>query len=182
VNDTERAYRAACDPLTALLDAVPEPSWDGPSPCEGWTARDVVRHVVETQRDFLTGRGADLGVLPDVEADPSTAWREHSGRVLAVLAVDGFAAAPHEGFFGPTTVGETLVRFYVWDLLVHRWDVARTAGVDARLSEDELDRIDAGADGFGPALHAEGICRAALAPPPGATREVRVLARLGRAA
>src|SRR3712207_7605657 len=58
---------------------------------------------------------------------------------------------PRSTLFPYTTLFRS-VQFYVWDMLVHRWDVARAVGADAALSAEELDRIEAGADGFGPAL------------------------------
>ena len=182
MNDTSARYEAAARPLTDLLDRLPASAWSAPSPCEGWTARDVVRHLVDTQRDFLSSHGADLGAVPDVDADPAQAWRDHAKRVEAALTDDALAGKDFDGFFGPTTVGDTLTRFYVWDMLVHRWDVARAAGTDAGLTDEELDRIEAGADGFGEALHMDGICRPAVEPRADADRTGRVLARLGRRA
>jgi len=181
VNPTVTRHAAAADPLTRLLDAVPPSGWARPSPCAGWAASDVVGHLVDTQRDFLGTHGADLGEAPDVAADPAAAWREHTARVAAALAADDLPARGFDGFFGPTTVGAAFTQFYVWDMVVHRWDVARAVGVDAGLTDAELDLVDAGADGFGPALHMEGICRPALEVPAGADRATRVLARLGRA-
>src|SRR5688500_10919883 len=35
-------YRGHADAFEALIAAVPPHRWDQPSPCEGWTARDVV--------------------------------------------------------------------------------------------------------------------------------------------
>ncbi|SDN77380.1 TIGR03086 family metal-binding protein [Geodermatophilus sp. DSM 45219] len=174
------AYAAADRPLTAVLDAVPTDAWDRPSTCEGWSVRDVVRHLVQTQREFLVGRGVDLGQEPDVDADPAAAWRAHAGRVAAAVADEAVAGQPYEGYFGPTTLGATLEQFYVWDMVVHRWDVARSAGLDAALTDAELDRVESGADAFGAALYTEGICRPGSEPPAGAGRETRVLARLGR--
>jgi uncharacterized protein (TIGR03086 family) len=174
------AYAAADRPLTAVLDAVPADAWDRPSTCEGWTVRDVVRHLVQTQREFLTERGVDLGAEPDVDADPAAAWRAHAARVAAAVADPAVAEQAYDGFFGPTTVGATLEQFYVWDMVVHRWDAARSVGADAGLTDAELDRVESGADSFGEALHMDGICGAAVEPPPGADRQARVLARLGR--
>ncbi|MGY1724223.1 TIGR03086 family metal-binding protein [Blastococcus sp. SYSU DS0533] len=179
---TATSYQAAERPLTALLDAVPAAGWSNPSPCEGWTAADVVDHVVTTQREFLTTHGVDLGPAPDVAADPAAAWRAHARRVAEVLGDDAVATREFEGFFGPTTVGAALEQFYVWDMVVHRWDVARAVGADAALTDEELDRVEAGADGFGPALHMDGICRPAVEVPGDADRATRVLARLGRSA
>ncbi|MDT0164125.1 maleylpyruvate isomerase family mycothiol-dependent enzyme [Actinotalea sp. AC32] len=179
---TADLHAAAENPLTSVVDAVPAAAWSNPSPCEGWAARDVVRHLVRTQREFLTGRGADLGPEPDVEGDPAAAWREHTARVRALLADEAFVGTSYDGHFGPTTVGATFEQFYVWDMLVHRWDVARAAGLDADLAEDELDRVEAGADAFGEALYWDGVCRPGTEPAPDADRQGRVLARLGRAA
>ena len=178
--DTATAYAAAARPLSAVLAAVP--SWDAPSPCEGWTARDVVRHLVETQRDLLATHGVDVGDLPDLDAGPAAAWEAHAARVLAALADPAVPAIAYDGFFGPTTLGATLEQFYVWDMVVHRWDVARAAGVDAGLTDAELDRLDRGADSFGDALYMDGICEGGVTAPADAPREVAVLARLGRVA
>jgi uncharacterized protein (TIGR03086 family) len=174
------AHAAADRPLTALLDAVPSGAWDRPSTCEGWTVRDVVRHLVQTQREFLTGRGVDLGEEPDVDADPAAAWRAHAARVAAAVSDEAVAERAYDGFFGPTTVGASLEQFYVWDMVVHRWDVARSVGLDPALTDAELDRVESGADAFGDALYTEGICRPGAQPHADAGREVRVLARLGR--
>jgi hypothetical protein len=49
------------------------PSWDAPAPVEGWTARDVVRHLTEWLPAFLAaGAGADLphGPGQDDRLDP----------------------------------------------------------------------------------------------------------------
>ncbi len=181
MNETALSYDAAARPLTAVLDAVPAAAWNAASPCEGWTTADVVGHVVETEREFLGARGVDLGAAPDVAADPPGAWRDHAKRVQEALT-DDVVATPYESVFGPSTVGAVFERFYVWDLLVHRWDVARAAGLDAGLTAAELDRMESGADGFGPALHSDGVCAPAVEVPADADRATRVLARLGRRA
>ena len=45
-----------------------------------------------------------------------------------------------------------------------------------------LDRLEAGADSFGPALYMDGICRSGVDAPADADRATRLLARLGRRA
>jgi uncharacterized protein (TIGR03086 family) len=182
MNRTATQHDAADRALSRALGAVPPAGWASPSPCEGWTAADVVVHLIDTQRGFLSSHGVDLGGAPDVAADPAAAWHEHARRVAAALADEAVAARAFDGFFGPTTVGAAFEQFYVWDMLVHRWDIARAVGADASFTDQELDRIEAGADSFGPALHMDGICRPAVEVPEDADRDVRVLARLGRAA
>jgi len=182
MNHTTMQYEQACAPLTAVLDAVPAHHWSEPSPCQGWSARDVLRHMIDTQREFLTGQRIDLGEPPDIEADPAAAWRAHARRVVEAIADDAVPAIAYDGHFGPTTVGATLERFYMWDMLVHRWDIAYAVGADTGFTDAELDQIDRGAAGFGQSLHMDGVCKPALEPPADADRTVRLLARLGRKA
>jgi len=182
MDTTLTQFQTAARPLTDVLDSVPAGEWDRRSPCEDWTARDVVAHLVETQRALLAEHGVGLGPAPDVPADPAAAWRAHAGAMVAVLADDAVPAIAYDGFFGPTTLGETLVQFYVWDMVVHRWDVATAVGLGTSFTDAELDRMEGGADVFGDALYLEGICKPGVQAPAGADRATRLLARLGRAA
>lgn len=182
MNETAQAFAAADRPLTQLLDGVPLDRWARPSPCPDWSARDVVAHLVGAQREFLGGRGVDLGPAPDVPADPAGAWRDHAGRVAAGLADDAVVQTPFDGHFGPTTLGRSFVDFYVFDMVVHRWDVARAVGGDESLTDAELDRIETAADSWGDALYLDGVCRRGVVAPAGADRQRTVLARLGRGA
>ncbi|WP_440220556.1 TIGR03086 family metal-binding protein [Dietzia sp. MNB45] len=187
MNTTAERYGAAREPLTDLIETVPAASWSSSSPCEGWTARDIVRHIIDTQRDFLATHGVDLGEEPNVHDDPARAWRDHAGRVQAKFDdTDNddtdVAAIAFEGFFGPTTVGAALEQFYIWDMVVHRWDIARATGLDAGLTDAEIDEMEQGAHSFGDALYMDGICRPGVTAPSGAGRLEQVLARLGRVA
>ena len=180
MNSTTMQYEASQRPLTAVIDAVPAQAWTNPSPCEGWSAHDVLRHLIETQREFLTGHGIDLGGVPDIDADPVAAWHDHAKRVIEAISDDPVPATEFDGHFGPTTVGDALEQFYVWDMLVHRWDIARSQGAQTAYSDAEIDQIERGADGFGDALYMDGVCRPGVPAPLDADRKVRLLARLGR--
>ncbi len=236
MNSTATHYQRANQALTAILETVPAERWTSPSPCEGWVTRDVVRHMIETQREFLTEREIELvprqarfalasvvgrsarqgggakampsivestttppgarraarsgrtlldgalGPEPDVDADPAEAWVSHAQRVEAILSDDAVVAIAYDGHFGPTTVGATLEQFYIWDMVVHRWDIARSVGADDAVSDAEIDRLEAGADSFGEALYMDGVCRPGVEAPTGADRKARLLARLGRRA
>lgn len=166
--------------LVAVLD-VAEGRWDRPSPCEGWTASDVVHHLIDTQRSFFADRGL-LDAPSDAaeeETDPGSAWRAHAELIAPLLADADLMATRYDGFFGPTTVGDTFVQFYVFDMVVHRWDVASAVGGDTTLGDDELDLIERSADTWGDALHMDGICTR-LDVPDDADRATKVLALLGR--
>lgn len=180
INTTALRHRDANAPLTEVIEAVDAEAWNEQSPCEGWTARDVVAHLVDTQREFLIGRGLDLGERPDLD-DPAAGWREHTGRVAALLTDDALVDAPYEGYFGPTTLGATFEQFYIWDLLVHRWDIAQSVGIRATFTDAELDRMEAGADSFGDALYMDSVCKSGVESASD-DRQSQILARLGRRA
>lgn len=179
MNSTTTDYRAASIPLSLLLHAVGAKQWENPCPCEGWTIADVLGHLIDTQRDFLIRNDIGLGESPS-GVDPAMAWRLHSASVLDAVADDSVASAGFDGGFGPSTIGGTLVQFYVWDMIAHRWDIARGAGLEAELTSTELDRLDRGITGFGDALYMDGICKPGVAAPADADRMTAVLARLGR--
>ncbi len=177
---THDRYVAAAEPLGAVVDRLTAEQWAAPSPCEGWTARDVLAHLIGAQRDFLTGRGIALGAGADVDADPAAAWHAHVAEVEPLVADPDVVSTEYDGHFGRTTIGDTLERFYVFDMVVHRWDVATAAGLDERLTDAELDQIETGAASFGDALYMEGVCAPGVQAPADADRQTRVLAVLGR--
>jgi uncharacterized protein (TIGR03086 family) len=177
---TTSVYDTRADRFTTVVETAGDTDWDRPSPCDGWTAADVVDHVVDTQRDFLDRRGADLGPRP--AGSPAQVWAAHRDAVRRVTADDAFVSEEYDGYFGRTSVADTLGSFYGFDLLVHRWDLARALGGDVKWDDTELDQIEAALDGFGDALYADGVCKPALDVPAGASRQERVLGRMGRRA
>lgn len=178
MSEIQQTWTTRADGFTAVLDAVTD--WDAASPCAGWTARDVLAHVIDTQREFLAERGHGLGDLTGEE--PMARWREHADAVAPLVADDALMGTTFDGFFGPTTIGEALLQFYGFDLLVHRWDIARSQGSDAQFSDAELSVIDAAVDGYGDAAYMPGVFGAPVAVADGASRHQRVLARTGRRA
>lgn len=161
------------------MNAVDPGAWDRPSPCEGWTTRDVLGHIIDTQREFFEGRGLDLGARPSLD-DPARAWREHTSKVAEIVADDAVVDTQYDGYFGPTTIGSTFEQFYIWDMFVHRWDIATGAGLDDTFTDAEIAAVEAGADSFGDSLYMDGVCAPGVEVPDEADRATRLLARLGR--
>ena len=174
--DTAQLHTTLADRIAAVIEG--DRGWDAPSPCEGWTAADVLDHLVTTQRDLLARHHVDL---PEVASgSPDARWRAHTDAVSAAMSrpeVDGLA---FDGFFGPTTVGQTYRDVYAFDMVVHRWDLARALGRDADLTDDELDLVERSLGLFGEHIRMAGICAAPVTPPRGATRAQRLIAATGR--
>ena len=90
------------------------------------------------------------------------------------------AAREYDGYFGRTTIAATVADFYGWDLVVHGSDVARATGQEWSVSDAEAADLHATADGWGAALHSEGVCAPAVEVGADASATDRLLARLGR--
>ena len=110
-------------------------SWDVPAPVDGWTARDVVRHLTEWLPALLSsGAGLDLPHGPSVDEDPVAAWQVHCDGVQAVLddpeTEKRELSNPH---IGRLPLAAAIDQFYTSDVFMHTWDLARATGQDDRL-------------------------------------------------
>jgi uncharacterized protein (TIGR03086 family) len=182
MSDIATRYARLSDDFATVVAAVPEYRWSSDSPCEGWTARDVVAHVVDTQGMFLRLVGRDLGDIPPVADDPVAAWDAARGVVQADLDDPDRAGTEFDGFFGRTTFAEAVDRFLNFDLVIHRWDLARATGQDERIDPEDMRWALEATKAFGPHLRRSGVCGPELTPPDGADEQTRFLAFLGRRA
>jgi uncharacterized protein (TIGR03086 family) len=174
-------FRRLAATLDRRVSAVPTDRWDDPSPCAGWTAREVLAHLIETERDFVTKQGGlQLPDGPDVASDPVGAWRHNRDAIQAVLDDPAQGGKEYEGMFGRTTLAESLATFYAFDLVVHGWDIAHATGTDERIPDEDLALVNAFAAQLGDNLRRPGVCGPAVEPPAGADEQTRLLAHLGR--
>jgi uncharacterized protein (TIGR03086 family) len=173
-------YRKLAAAFTTKVAAVPDDRWGNPSPCPGWTALDVVRHVAETPAMFFGLVGADMGPLPSVDADPMVAWGATRDRVQAALDDPELANTEFDGFFGRSTFAGAVDRFVCFDLVVHGWDLARATGLDERIDPEEVMRVWNDSRAFGDALRTQGVCGTEVPVPTDADQQQRLLGFLGR--
>ena len=134
----------------------------------------------DSQRSFLVDRGLDVGAELDLASDPAAGWRQHSATVQSLLDDPEVVGTEYDGYFGRTTIGDTVARFYLFDMFVHRWDIATATGVGTQFSDAEMDEIEAAADALGDNIYRPGVCADAVAVPDDSNRQVALLARLGR--
>ena len=89
------------DTFTRRIANLETDRWENPSPCEGWSAKDVLDHVIDTQRDVFSKRGLELGPRP--EGAPHEAWAAHAAAVRSAVTDEETLLATYDSFFGPTT-------------------------------------------------------------------------------
>lgn len=173
-------YRSLAADLTTRIAAVPADRWDSPSPCEGWTARDVLHHLLEAHRTLPAMAGVIVPAGPSADDDPLGAWEAARDGVQAVLDDPAQAHREFDGLLGPTTVQESLDRFLCLDLLVHGWDIARATGTDEHLDPAEVDRVYTDALALGDTIRRPEVCGPPVPVPADADPQTRLLAHLGR--
>lgn len=127
-----------------VLAQAGDDQWDAPSPCEGWTALDVVGHLC-TSLDMGTSiMKGEAPTRPDVthpreviEGDPKAFYA--NAAAACRTALDGASLEEvRDTPMGPRTVAQGLA-FPAIDLYVHGWDLAQAIGTDAIIPDDVIE-------------------------------------------
>lgn len=173
-------YRRVAAGFTARATEVPDDAWEQPAPCEGWVARDVVRHLVEWVPSFFRDAGGPD--LPSGSADdPAGAWTELSDAIQRALDDDATAASTvAHPRAGTHRFDNAVDMFVTGDVLVHTWDLARAAGLDETLDPEEVGRQLAGMEPWDEALRSSGQYGPRVMVPDGADAQTRLIAFTGR--
>jgi uncharacterized protein (TIGR03086 family) len=155
--------------------------WSAPAPVAGWTARDVVEHLVTWLPGFLAADGVSLPAGPPVADDPVGAWRAHAAGVQALLD-DPDTAGRHfaHPFAGEGPLGEVIDRFYTADVFMHTWDLARATGQDDRLDPGFCAALFDGMQPLDELLRSSGQFGPRVPVPDDADVQSRLLGFIGR--
>lgn len=132
-------FRRIAADFTTAVDGVGPDGWDAEAPCDGWVARDVVRHLVEWV-PWWVGEGTDhsIEVTIDVDEDPAGAWVQLRDQLQALLDRPEAASETFDSemFGGAMPLGVAAERFVTGDVFVHTWDLARATGQDVAIDAD----------------------------------------------
>lgn len=172
-------YTALADQFGARVEATPDSGWSKPSPCEGWTAKDVVSHVVGNQVNLVRGvTGDDLAI--DVDADPKGAWLASYAAVKSALSTPGALQTPMQGPVGEIPASELVGRFLSNDVLVHTWDFARSVGGDENIDADAVTHAYSALQPMDAMLRQPGVFGPKVEPAADADEQEQFLNFLGR--
>lgn len=179
----ERAFATA----SSVLREVGPDQWTASSPCEGWTVRDVVNHMVGGAKMVsvcLSGHGDGVNFYVDHlrGLDPVETYEMESAAAVAVYRIDPSLVARTMPMPWGEATGSAVAAMFMGDHFVHAWDVAKATGQSTDLDPEmaELvrrfahDYVDVG-QRRGPEMFDEE-----RPAPAGATAADRLAAYLGR--
>ncbi len=176
-------YHKRADIFEAKVAAVAPDQWENQSPCDEWTARDVVGHIVTMHEVMLRGVDRSVSSAPSVADDPLGAFRAARADVEALLADPALAGREVDTPMGPMSAAEHVDRVVSADMPLHGWDLSRATGQDNTIDPAEISRASAALDAVPEnVMRMPGVFAPALEPPAGADEQTRLLAFLGRKA
>jgi uncharacterized protein (TIGR03086 family) len=180
MSEISERYTNVAGQFTRRARSVSDGAWDNPAPCEGWVARDVVRHMVDWMPGFfLSNAGLELPT-PSVDEDPAGAWEAVSNAIQAALDEPEIAAREFDMRAERYTVEQAVATFCIGDVLVHTWDLARATGLDETLDPDEVHRMLEGIEPIDDLLRQSGHYGARVEVRDDADEQTRLIAFTGR--
>jgi uncharacterized protein (TIGR03086 family) len=180
MSEIAERYERITSQFTERVRAVPADAWDNPSPCEGWTARDVVGHLTEWIPGFFGSQGVEFPAVPSVQDDPVGAWETVQRTVGDALRDPTMAAKRVETPFSAQSLAETVDMIVTGDVFTHTWDLARATGQDERLDPQTCADLLAGMVPIEELMRSSGQYGPRVAVPADADVQVRLLAFIGR--
>ena len=119
-DDDAAVLRRALDQLAGLLDDVPAGALGDRTPCEQWSVRDLVDHVVAAPAKFARmARGESIDwtqPTPSAGDDPAAEFRTHADDLLEAWRDSGAGSGP------------VALDWLCAELAVHTWDLATATG------------------------------------------------------
>ena len=183
-----RTFTKAIYGLDHVVRLVPDDAWSNPSPCEEWTAHDVLGHVIGGLRMYVEPHVREIAP-PKLDVwqspasiagdDPVGAWSAVRDDVLEAVDSRGVINRVVETFRGHETI-DSLLGFAVVDILVHSWDLARAAGVDDQLDPILVEHASREIEPMLPFARERGFYAPPVATADGSDRTEQFLAMLGR--
>lgn len=182
MSDAIDRYQLVATGFDERVKAVRPDQWDAPSPCEGWTARDVVAHVVRNHQSMAAAAtgGEAAESAPDV--DPAQAWSAAYDGMRALTDDPEMLSKTVNGPTGPVPLEQALGSLVSMDTHIHTWDLARAVGGDEHLDPGIVHMAFQMLQPMDAMIRQPGIFGPKLDPPAGADEQTQLLYFLGRRA
>jgi uncharacterized protein (TIGR03086 family) len=180
------AYQRALGGFGDLVAQVRPDQWAAPTPCQAWTVRELINHIVYEDRWTVPLiNGAGLGSVGNrfegdlLGDDPVATTRDALAEAAAAVSAPGALSRTVELSFGPTPASE-YVRQLLADHLVHGWDLAAAIDADRDLDDGLVDEVNVWFPANEEGYRAGGAIAPAVDVPADARTQDRLIAAFGR--
>ncbi len=129
MNGPADVWRQAADKFDSVLEEVGDDQWEAATPCDGWTVRDLVDHVLHWQ--------AQGGAVLGAGTSPGDDWATIRPALSAALDDPSNLEGTSEAMGGMPK--HQVLGFVIGDLLIHSWDLARSVGADDSLPAEAVE-------------------------------------------
>ncbi|MBM7788947.1 TIGR03086 family metal-binding protein [Tenggerimyces flavus] len=138
MNEIVERYQRRADAFEANVEAVAAEQWDNPSPCEKWSAGDVVDHIIAMHGYMLRPIGRSA---PERTEDRLADFRAARKAVQDLLDDPAVAGQEVETPTGKMTFAAQIDGVVSDDLPLHGWDLARATGQDETIDPVDVERL-----------------------------------------
>jgi len=187
-DDSVMLLQRVVDETTQVVNACSDEQMANPSPCVGWTVRDVLNHITGGATMFAIS--AEQGSVPDemlgqlmggdnLGDDPKGAWLVAANRAMLAFEQPGVLEKTVKLPFGEMPGGVAL-NIAVFDVLTHAVDIARASGQTIDNTELIETALGFGHQMIGPELRIPGVFDPEQPIAADAPAEDRLLAFAGR--
>ncbi len=166
--------------FSTRVDQISAAQWSIPTPHADWTVRDLVAHVISTQRRVLATLGGPRAGTVDEGGDLTEQWREASGAMRAALGDPARASKAIRGLLGEQPFESLVAQLICADTLVHTWELSLAIGGDASLDPDAMAASTAILTPIDDAVRRPGGFAAKISPPEGADEQTKFLNFVGQ--
>jgi uncharacterized protein (TIGR03086 family) len=181
-------YEGVSDSIARAIAEATAAQLAAPSPCVGWSARDVLNHMIGGADLFAACAAGEQQPFPDwsdmpdwVGNDPAASYRRAAAGVLGAFSAPGVLDRTVPMPWGDTPAPFAL-NLIMADHATHSWDLARATGltieIQAATAETALATTQASVS---PEFRAAGLYAAEQPAPEGASTIDRLAAFSGRA-
>jgi uncharacterized protein (TIGR03086 family) len=181
-NIHERALNATA----TVVDGVAPRQMDLPTPCDGWSVRELLNHIVGGNywaAELAAGKTIEaVGDRLDGDTlgdDPQAAYRNSAQQAAAAFNAPGAMDAPCAVSYGPVP-GSVYCGHRIVDVVIHGWDLAKATGQDTTIDPELVDAIAAIVAPQIDLLAGSGMFGSTVVVAPDADAQTRLLSQLGR--
>jgi uncharacterized protein (TIGR03086 family) len=143
--DIAALHRSTLEATRGFVVGLGDEHWALPTPCEGWSVRDLLNHIVAGNMwaaKLASGHTIDdVGTAFDgdmVGSDSVGAYDASAEAAAAAFEAPGALDAPCAVSYGPVP-GSVYAGHRLLDVLIHGWDLATATGQPADLDPNLVD-------------------------------------------